>query len=253
MADKAEILKRALTSPISVSFDEAGNPVINRNTDWSGVLKEPSFVDKLKSIYGRLANSDTALPMPAGIVMNEANAPKLLNAFKDQIAELEKYLGRPAGPYERAMEYFKLKYPKLSSLPYKFTQEDLPYDPVGIQEHGFTTGGELVQRGIDPNVRIPFKDPRFPVSNRLGSTVVINKNLQNPLAILNTLAHESTHALQYYRDANAFNNYIQSAVNMAAYEAQPTEVAARQAGATAVNTARKWGDILKSLGLIGAK
>jgi len=153
--------------------------------------------------------------------------PENFQALSDAMDALPKTMS----PAARALAYFQLKYPKFGNLPMGFA-----FDP---------NLGEA--RGRFEPSPYDYLRAQYPRSTNFGNVKLNPEDFRTPNAeigdILGTLGHETTHAKQFYRDEDAFKDYVKAKPdrsNYPEYWNQPVEVEARRGGATAQKTYGKF-------------
>ena len=171
-----------------------------------GMSAQPSLIEKLTKLFFNPNDpgiGPAAMEAPAGIVLNARNAEIIKNAIMR--------LPQDASPLEIASRFVSTKYPKLSGLTSK------------ILRHPNTMSSKLAS----------FND--------LNSVLNIYKEAKQGVPeFTNTLGHELTHAAQFKRTPEIFNEYALPSKDIGAYWAQPSEVAAVQGGKTATDALKKF-------------
>ncbi len=150
---------------------------------------------------GNDPNSATLAPMPLGLSLkNPKNVTKMYEMISKNYAENASNL--PGDKETKlALEYLKVKYPKLSNLVNGMWAKEL---------------GPVTQGQYDP----------------LTKEISVGNQAMYPVQ---TGGHELVHALQHRKNP-AFDTVYDAMSNQYGYRNNPYEVAARQGGATAHNT-----------------
>src|SRR5215469_14730905 len=153
------------------------------------------------------------LAAPAAMVINEGNAAKIL----DYLRKTESPNITPEQLKTSLMSRFMIM--KNPSLVGKTISKInvLPSSPVG------TLGS---------------------YANKAKSVQLMGPQQRNMLDVAETIGHEMTHGLQYMRNPDMFNNYVMPDVDFDAYMSHPTEVDARQGGATIKKAVQKFMDFV---------
>jgi hypothetical protein len=194
-----------MADPRLLSSFEVNGPQQVRNTtndqfQGQGISAQDDLITKiLKKMFGNTSYpgiGPQALEAPvAGIVLNAKN----VEVIKKALGEL-----KSTTPLEVAARYISAKYPKLSSLATKIVQHpDIPSDYLGTWDN--------------PNKVLNVYNPA-------------EQDLETSIR---TVAHELTHAAQFKRTPQLFDDYVMPEVDKVAYSNHPTEVGAEQVSKTA--------------------